>query len=153
MKVQTITVSTRNHIQLRNIIYPLMMNMTGKRTKSESTPLAHKGGMSEKALSEYTGITEDIVTDLSAVANLSVAARSSTQIYRSAPVRPDQISSELGVRYIVDGSVRKSGQSVRIAAQLIDGHTNRQIGRSGTTARWSVFLSCRVRSRPLSSAR
>ena len=73
------------------------------------------------------GITEDIITDLSDVDALSVAAKSSSQMYRGAPVSPNQISKELGVRYILEGSVRKAGSSVRISAQLMDITTNQQV--------------------------
>lgn len=72
------------------------------------------------------GMTEDIITDLSDVDGLSVAAKSSSRMYRGAPVSPAQISQEIGVRYILEGSVRKSGDSVRISAQLTDTHSNLQ---------------------------
>ena len=85
--------------------------------------------MSGDAEQDYfaDGITEDIVTDLSRVEELSVAAITSTRGYRGVRGRPDQISRELGVRYILDGSVRKSGQNVRVTAQLVDGRTGRQL--------------------------
>lgn len=73
------------------------------------------------------GITEDIITDLSEVDALSIAAKSSSQMYRGVAISPSQIAEELGVRYILEGSVRKSGDSVRISAQLIDGPVNLQI--------------------------
>ena len=71
------------------------------------------------------GMTEDILTDLSDVPGLSVAAKSSSQIYRGAQMSAAQISQEIGVRYLLEGSVRKSGNHVRISAQLTDTHTNR----------------------------
>jgi TolB-like protein/DNA-binding SARP family transcriptional activator len=73
------------------------------------------------------GISEDVVTDLSRIADLHVAARSSTAIYKGAPARPDKIAAELGVRFILDGSVRKSGKRLRITAQLVDGRSGRQL--------------------------
>jgi len=73
------------------------------------------------------GITEDIITDLGDIDNLSVAAKSSSQMYRGAAISPVQISRELGVRYLLEGSVRKSGQAVRISAHLMDAQTNLQI--------------------------
>jgi len=72
------------------------------------------------------GMTEDIITDLSDVDGLSVAAKGSSQMYRGAPVSPAQISQEIGARYILEGSVRKAGESVRISAQLTDAHSNLQ---------------------------
>ncbi len=73
------------------------------------------------------GISEDIVTDLSKVPNLSVAAAGSTRLYRSARMRPDEIAAELGVRYILEGSVRRSDKDLRITTSLIEAHSNRQI--------------------------
>lgn len=72
-------------------------------------------------------ITEDIIIDLSDVEALSVAAKSSSEMYRGAAVSPARISEELGVKYILQGSVRKSGENVRISALLIDTASNRQI--------------------------
>ena len=72
------------------------------------------------------GITEDIITDLARVAGLAVAAKTASQIYRGGQVPPAQISRELGVRYILDGSVRKAGDQVRISAHLTDAETNLQ---------------------------
>src|SRR5262249_20071377 len=64
------------------------------------------------------GITEDIITALSKLAWLPVVARNSSFVYkgRSVPIR--QLSAELSVRYVLEGSVRKSGNSVRITGQL-----------------------------------
>lgn len=73
------------------------------------------------------GMSEDIVTDLSKVSNLSVAGASSTRPYRAANMRPDEIAAELGVQYILEGSVRRSDRDVRITTSLIDGRHNRQI--------------------------
>jgi TolB-like protein/cytochrome c-type biogenesis protein CcmH/NrfG len=67
------------------------------------------------------GISEDIITDLSKVSALFVIARNSAFTYKGRAVRVQEVSSELGVRYVVEGSVRKAGNRVRIAAQLIDG--------------------------------
>ena len=67
------------------------------------------------------GITEDIITDLSKVSALFVIARNSVFTYKGRAVRVQEVSRDLGVRYVVEGSVRKSGNRVRITAQLIDG--------------------------------
>jgi adenylate cyclase len=67
------------------------------------------------------GITEDIITALSRVGWLFVIARNSTFTYKGQAVDVTRIAGELGVRYIVEGSVRKAGNKVRITAQLIDG--------------------------------
>jgi adenylate cyclase len=66
------------------------------------------------------GITEDIITDLARIENLFVIARNSTFTYKGKPVKVQQVSEELGVRYVVEGSVRRSGDKIRITVQLID---------------------------------
>jgi TolB-like protein len=73
------------------------------------------------------GVTEDIITDLSGLQGLSVAASGASAIYRGAQIRPDRIAAELGVRYLLEGSVRRYDDAVRITAQLADGASNRQI--------------------------
>ncbi|MBT8334544.1 MAG: tetratricopeptide repeat protein, partial [Deltaproteobacteria bacterium] len=66
------------------------------------------------------GISENIITALSKVGELFVIARNSSFIYKEKPVKVQQIGRELGVRYVMEGSVQKSGNRVRITAQLID---------------------------------
>ena len=66
------------------------------------------------------GITEDIITALSRFSNLHVIARNSTFTYKGRAVRVQDIGKELGARYVVEGSVRRAGQRVRITVQLID---------------------------------
>jgi adenylate cyclase len=66
------------------------------------------------------GITEEIITALSSVPKLFVIARNSTFIYKGKPVKVQQVAEELGVRYVLEGSVRKAGDKIRITAQLID---------------------------------
>ncbi len=66
------------------------------------------------------GISEDIITALSQSPNMFVIARNSTFIYKGKSVIVQQVSRELGVRYVLEGSVQKVGERVRITAQLID---------------------------------
>ena len=66
------------------------------------------------------GITEDIITELSRSRSLFVIARNSSFQYRDKAVDVRRIARELGVRYVVEGSVRKMGSRIRITAQLID---------------------------------
>ena len=73
------------------------------------------------------GITEDIITALSKVPKLFVIARNSTFTYKGKPVKVKQVSEELGVRYVLEGSVQKSGDRVRINAQLIDALTGHHL--------------------------
>ena len=73
------------------------------------------------------GITEEIITALSKVPHLFVISRQSTFTYKGKPVKVKQVSEELGVRYVLEGSVRKSGDKVRITAQLIDALTGHHL--------------------------
>jgi adenylate cyclase len=66
------------------------------------------------------GLTEEIITSLSKVPKLFVIARNSTFSYKGKPVKVQQVAEELGVRYVLEGSVRKAEERVRITAQLID---------------------------------
>src|SRR5207247_1373002 len=81
--------------------------------------------MSGDAGQEYfgDGITEDLITGLSKLSGLFVIARNSVFAYKGRAVKPAQVSRELGVRYVLEGSVRKAGNRVRITAQLVDGAT------------------------------
>ncbi len=85
--------------------------------------------MSEDPKQEFfsDGITEDIITALSKVPMLFVIARNSTFTYKGKPVNVKQISGELGVQYVLEGSVQRSAEHVRITAQLIDALTGRHI--------------------------
>jgi TolB-like protein/class 3 adenylate cyclase len=78
--------------------------------------------MSEDPKQEYfsDGMTEDLITDLSKISGLMVIARNSTFTYKGKPVKIKQVAEELGVRYVLEGSVRRSGDVIRINAQLID---------------------------------
>jgi adenylate cyclase len=78
--------------------------------------------MSGDAEQEYfsDGITEDLITALSRIRWLFVIARNSTFTYKGKPVDVKQVGRDLGVRYVLEGSVRKGGNRVRITAQLID---------------------------------
>jgi adenylate cyclase len=67
------------------------------------------------------GLTEEIITNLSRSPYLFVIARSSTFKYKGKPLVVSRISEELGAQYVLEGSVRRSGEKVRITAQLIDG--------------------------------
>jgi adenylate cyclase len=66
------------------------------------------------------GISEDIITDLSKLAGLRVIARNSTFTYKGKAVDVKQVGRDLGVRYVLEGSVRKAGNRVRVTGQLID---------------------------------
>jgi adenylate cyclase len=67
------------------------------------------------------GMSEDIITDLSKVAGLFVIARNSAFVYKNKAVSVPQVCRELGVRFALEGSIRKAGNRIRVTAQLIDG--------------------------------
>ena len=69
------------------------------------------------------GISEDLITGLSRIRWLFVIARNSTFVYKQRAVDVKQVSRELGVRYVLEGSVRRAGNMLRISAQLIDAVT------------------------------
>src|SRR5258708_39987867 len=73
------------------------------------------------------GMAEDIITALSKLRWFFVIARNSTFAYKGKSSDVRQVSRELGVRYVLEGSVRKAGNRVRITAQLIDGATGNHI--------------------------
>ncbi len=66
------------------------------------------------------GITDDIITDLAKIGGLAVVARNSAFTYKNRAVKIPDVGRELGVRYVLEGSVRKVGDQVRITAQLVD---------------------------------
>jgi adenylate cyclase len=67
------------------------------------------------------GISEDLITDLSKIAGLFVIARNSAFVYKDKAVSVPQVCRELGVRFALEGSIRKAGNRIRVTAQLIDG--------------------------------
>ena len=70
------------------------------------------------------GITEDLTTDLSRISGMFVISRNTAFTYRSKPADTKQIGRELGVRYVLEGSVRRSGYQLRVNAHLIDAATD-----------------------------
>ncbi|POH28406.1 adenylate cyclase [Sinorhizobium americanum] len=67
------------------------------------------------------GITEDIITDLSKISGLFVVARNTAYTYKGKPVKVQQVSQDLRVNFILEGSIRKAGSRVRVTAQLVEG--------------------------------
>ena len=99
------------------------------------------------------GITEDIITDLSKVGGLLVIARNSSFAYKGKSVDIRTVGRELGVSSVLEGTIRRAGNRVRITAQLIDAATARTCGPSATTATSPTSSRCRTRSRSRSSMR
>jgi adenylate cyclase len=126
-------------VQLKNIERPLRVwRWDGEDASTSAPPMAHVGAaavedkpsvavlpfavMSNDAEQEFfaDGLVDDILTTLSKLSGLSVIARNSSFVYKARAVDVRQVARELGVRYVLEGSVRKAGSRIRITAQLID---------------------------------
>ena len=85
--------------------------------------------MSGDAEQEYfvDGLTEDIITELSRFRELFVISRNSAFVYKGKSTRVQEVAKELGVAYVVEGSVRKAGNRVRVTVQLIDAEADRHV--------------------------
>lgn len=94
----------------------------GSRPSIAVLPFANMSGDAEQ---EYfsDGISEDIITDLSRITGLFVVGRNSSFAFKNMAISPAAVAAELGVSYLLEGSVRKAANSVRINAQLVDGAT------------------------------
>jgi adenylate cyclase len=82
-------------------------------------PFDNLGGSSDDSYFA-DGMTNDIITDLSKLSGILVIARNSSWTYKGKAVKVQQVAEDLGVRYVLEGSVRREGDTVRINAQLID---------------------------------
>ena len=143
----TVSQSVRDHVgnrldlhfedegeqQLKNIAKPIrvynvlldtpeMTRMSSAEKKRPSIAVLPFTNMSGDPEQEYfsDGITEDIITDLSKVSGLSVVARHTAFSYKGKPLKVQQVGRELGVGFVVEGSVRKAGARVRVTGQLVD---------------------------------
>ncbi len=85
--------------------------------------------LSQDPSQEYfsDGVTEDLITGLSKVSGLFVIARNSVFTYKGKPVKVREVGRDLGVRYVLEGGVQRSGNRVRITAQLVDATTGYHI--------------------------
>lgn len=109
---------------------PPLQSVAAGRTKTEpaatdkpSIAVLPFNNMSGDPEQEYfsDGITEDIITDLSKISGLFVVGRNTAFTYKEKSMKLQQAAAELGVKFLLEGSVRKAGQRVRITGQLIDG--------------------------------
>jgi adenylate cyclase len=86
------------------------------------------------------GMTDDLITDLSKISGLFVIARNSTFVYKGKAVKISQVAEDLGVRYVLEGSVRRAGDKVRINAQLIDALTGGHVWADRFDGNVKTFL-------------
>ena len=91
------------------------------------------------------GVVEDVISALSRIRWLFVIARNSSFTYKGRAVDVKQVGRELGVRYVLEGSLRKAANRVRITGQLIDATTAHIFGRTASKARSTIFSSCKTR--------
>jgi adenylate cyclase len=147
-----LAVSDLGATQLKNIADPIRVYALEVGTPANGKPVAQGGlatqppaqpamldkpsiavlafnNMSGDPEQEYfsDGISEDIITDLSKLSELHVIARNSTFTYKGKPVDVKQVGRDLGVRYVLEGSVRKAGNRVRVTGQLIDAESGAHI--------------------------
>ena len=141
-----LAISDLGHTQLKNIIEPIRVYSmevgvpAPPKSAAPPAPVAAPkpappavpqrlsiavlafNNMSGDAEQEYfsDGISEDIITDLSRLSRLHVVARNSSFAYKKTAVSVPDVAKALGVRYVLEGSVRKAGNRVRVTAQLID---------------------------------
>src|SRR5881392_1648533 len=115
-------------------VYSVALNKPAARDTKDAVPAQREqlerpsiavlpfNNMSGDPEQEYfsDGITEDIITDLSKVSGLFVVARNTAFIYKGKPIKVQQVGHELGVTFILEGSVRKAGSRVRVTGQLIN---------------------------------
>ena len=130
----SVTFEDRGEQQLKNIetpvrIYDVVLDepessnaMPLPKNEKPSIAVLPFTNMSGDPEQEYfsDGITEDIITDLSKVSGLSVIARHSSFSYKGKPLKVQQIGRELGVDFMLEGSVRKAGARVRVTGQLVN---------------------------------
>lgn len=113
------------HKYLDNHLQPTQPKQTQKTPLPDKPSIAVLAfeNMSGDPEQEYfsDGITEDIITALSRSPWLFIIARNTTFTYKGESVDVKRVADELGVRYVLEGSVRKSGDRIRVTAQLIDG--------------------------------
>jgi TolB-like protein/DNA-binding CsgD family transcriptional regulator/Tfp pilus assembly protein PilF len=118
-------------LELRDVLFPVAIEGTKLAAEFRARPekpsiavLAFEN-MSGDPEQEYfsDGISDDIITALSRSPWLFIIARNTTFTYKGTNVDVRRVSDELGVRFVLEGSVRRSGHRVRVAAQLIDGLT------------------------------
>jgi len=102
---------------------------TAASPDKQSVAVLPFANMSSDPEQEYfsDGITEDLITDLSKLSGLFVISRNSVFLYKGKAVKPERVSQELGVQYVLEGSIRKANNRVRITAQLIDATTGHHL--------------------------
>jgi len=92
------------------------------------------------------GIAEDVITALSRYPSLFVIARNSCLTYKGRAIDVKQVGRELGVRYVLEGSLRKSGNRIRVTAQLVEAETGNHVWAERYDRTSPTYLGCKTRS-------
>ena len=92
------------------------------------------------------GITENLTTELSRIKGSFVIARNTAFTYKGKPVDAKEIGKGLGVRYVLEGSVQRDQNRVRVNAQLIDAESGAHLWADDSMRTWPICSSCRIRS-------
>ena len=108
-------------------------------------PFANIGGGPEQE-HFVDGVTESLTTDLSRIRGAFVVARNTAFTYKGKPLDVKTIGRELNVRYVLEGSVQRGGNRMRVNVQLIDAETAIICGLSGSTSPWLISSTCRTKS-------
>jgi adenylate cyclase len=99
---------------------------TAKKPSIAVLPLVNMSGDPEQEFFA-DGLTEDIITELSRFRDLLVISRNSTFVHKGKAVKVQEVAREFGVDYVLEGSVRKAGDRIRVTVQLIDAETDRHV--------------------------
>jgi adenylate cyclase len=105
---------------------PAVATAISKKPSIAVLPLVNMSGDPEQEFFA-DGLTEDIITELSRFHDLLVISRNSTFVHKGKAVKVQQVAREFGVEYVLEGSVRKAGDRIRVTVQLIDAETDRHI--------------------------
>jgi adenylate cyclase len=126
IRVYSVSLSSPAARDIEDVAPPRQEQLEKERPSIAVLPFNNMSGDPEQ---EYfsDGITEDIITDLSKVSGLLVIARNTAFTYKGKPVKVQQVAQELGVPFILEGSVRKAGARVRVTAQLISSETGAHV--------------------------
>jgi adenylate cyclase len=104
----------------------VVANAVAKKPSIAVLPLVNMSGDPEQEFFA-DGLSEDIITELSRFRDLLVISRNSTFVHKGKAVKVQEVAREFGVDYVLEGSVRKAGDRVRVTVQLIDAETDRHI--------------------------
>ena len=121
-------------------------------SKQKSVAVLYFENQSGAKEDEYfrDGITEDVVTELSKIAQLQIFPRSEMLAFRDKPVTAQQVGQQLGAAYVLEGSIRRSGNRVRITAQLVEASTRHSVWADRYDRQWTTSSPSRKKSRAAS---